>query len=241
MEYYFADPANINSQSGELFLTDIEYSHVTKVLRKKEGEELSITDGEGNVYHCVISSVLRTKVVCSILGKQADLFEPELKLRLYIAPLKSKDRFEFAIEKAVELGVDSIVPVITRHTVKRSGYSGAQGERLRQIIRSAMCQSQRCRLPVFYPSVTFTELIEETSFESLKVVMYEFSDNVMPHAKDTKPSTASLLIGPEGGFDESEIERLIEHGWTPRSLGKRKLRAETAAVVSVFEFLNSYR
>ncbi|MBX7042604.1 MAG: 16S rRNA (uracil(1498)-N(3))-methyltransferase [Ignavibacteria bacterium] len=241
MEYYFADPANINSQTGELFLTDIEYSHVTKVLRKREGEEISITDGEGNVYHCVISSVLRTKVVCSILGKQTDLFEPELKLRLYIAPLKSKDRFEFAVEKAVELGVDSIVPVITKHTVKRSGYSGAQGDRLRQIIRSAMCQSQRCRLPVFYPSVTITELLEETKFESLKVVMYEFSDSKNIQADYSGSSTASLLIGPEGGFDESEIELLVEHGWKPRSLGKRKLRAETAAVVSVFEFLNSYK
>lgn len=101
-----------------------------------------------------------------------------------------------------------------------------------------MCQSQRCRLPEFYESVTIEKLIDDTQFDLNKIVMYEFSDDRTPVKLSGDADTFSLLVGPEGGFDETEIEMLIRNGWKARSLGKRKLRAETAAIISVYELLS---
>lgn len=240
MEYYYAKPGNISLVTHELFLDDTEFSHVVRVLRKRAGDELSVTDGKGSVFHCVITSISSEKAHCRILGQQYGLFEPKIRLRLYLSPLKSKDRFEFAVEKAVELGVDEIIPVVTRHTVKRADYVGQKAERLKQIILSAMCQSQRCRLPGFLPAITLDALLYDTQFEGNKFVMYEFSDDIDDVAIASGSDSASLLIGPEGGFDESEIEALVGRGWKPKSLGKRKLRAETAVIVAVSNILKKF-
>lgn len=101
-----------------------------------------------------------------------------------------------------------------------------------------MCQSQRCRLPEFYESVTIEKLIDDTQFDLNKIVMYEFSDDRTPVKLSSDTENISLIVGPEGGFDESEIELLIRNGWKAKSLGKRKLRAETAAIISVYELLS---
>ena len=238
MVYYYTEPKNVSAGSEELTLTGSEYEHVVKVLRKKEGEELTVTDGEGNVFLCVLSVIREGKALCTIHGKQRDLFEPLVRVRLFISPLKSRERFEFAIEKTVELGVDSIVPVITKHTVKKADYTGKKSERIRKIIIRAMCQSQRCRLTEFHESVKLKDLLVDTQFDLKKVVMYEFSDvkETIESFEDSK--FVSLLIGPEGGFDEDEIKMLVKNGWKTKSLGSRKLRAETAAIVSVHEILS---
>ena len=238
MEYYYTEPDNVSSDQKQLTLTGSEFEHVTKVLRKKEGEELTVTDGAGNVYLCVMSVIGNGKALCTIHGRQRELFEPALRVRLFISPLKSRERFEFAIEKAVELGVDSIVPIITKNTVKKSDFAGKKSERIRKIIIRAMCQSQRCRLTEFHESVKLKDLLKETEFDLNKIVMYEFSNpnETIDSYSDTK--YLSLMIGPEGGFAEDEIELLVKNGWKTKSLGSRKLRAETAAIVSVYQFLS---
>lgn len=238
MEYYYTQPGNVLIESGELFLKDSEFDHVVKVLRKRTGEEITVTDGIGNIYLCVISEIMESKVHCKIQGHQKNLFEPNTRIRLFLSPLKSKERFEFAIEKSVELGVDSIIPVITANTVKKSDFAGHKSERIRKIIIRAMCQSQRCRLPEFFESVSIEKLIEDTRFDLNKIVMYEFSDDRTPVKLSNDAESISLVVGPEGGFDETEIEMLIRNGWKAKSLGKRKLRAETAAIVSVYELLS---
>jgi len=238
MEYYYTEPENILVQTGELFLKGSEYDHVVKVLRKRTGEEITVTDGIGNIYLCVISDLKEFRVSCKIQGHQKNLFEPNTRIRLFLSPLKSKERFEFAVEKSVELGVDSIIPVITANTVKKSDFAGKKSERIRKIIIRAMCQSQRCRLPEFYESVTIEKLIDDTQFDLNKIVMYEFSDDWTPVKLSSDTENISLIVGPEGGFDESEIELLIRNGWKAKSLGKRKLRAETAAIISVYELLS---
>ncbi len=238
MEYYYTEPKNVSGDLKELTLTGSEFEHVVKVLRKKTGEEITVTDGEGNVYLCVISVIRDGKALCTIHGKQRDLFEPRVRVRLFMSPLKNRERFEFAVEKTVELGVDSIVPVITTNTVKRSDYAGKKTDRIRKIIIRAMCQSQRCRLPEFHESVKLNDLLKETQFDQNKFVMYEFSNVNETIDAFTDSNYVSLLIGPEGGFDEKEIELLIKNGWKTKSLGSRKLRAETAAIVSVYEIIS---
>lgn len=238
MEYYYTEPKNVSGDLKELTLTGSEFEHVVKVLRKKTGEEITVTDGEGNVYLCVISVIRDGKASCTIHGKQRDLFEPRVRVRLFMSPLKNRERFEFAVEKTVELGVDSIVPVITTNTVKRSDYAGKKTDRIRKIIIRAMCQSQRCRLPEFHESVKLNDLLKETQFDQNKFVMYEFSNVNETIDAFTDSNYVSLLIGPEGGFDEKEIELLIKNGWKTKSLGSRKLRAETAAIVSVYEIIS---
>ena len=236
MEYYFADHRNVSLASNELIIAGPEFEHITKVLRKRAGEEITVTDGLGNVYHCVILSAAGKKAVCRILGHQKNLFEPEIRLRLYLSVLKSRERFEFAVEKAVELGVSSIVPVITKNTVKKTDFIGAKYERIRNLIIRAMCQSQRCLLPEFGSVLNFDEMLKDSMAEENRIVMYEFSEDVS--GTELKGKTAALLIGPEGGFDAGEIESLLSNGWKSRSLGSRKLRAETAVVVSVFRIIN---
>lgn len=235
MEYYFAEEKNINRTSGEIIITGFEYKHLAKVLRKKPGDEITLTDGKLNVYACKIEDVNSNAVKCKIEKIQTGLYEPQKKVTLFLSPLKNLSRFEFAVEKAVELGVSKIQPVITEHTIQKNEFSETKKERLRKIIISAMCQSQRCHLPELRESLTLNKMIEQTQNDKIKIVMFEFSKDSGLEETADNGNELDLLIGPEGGFSEKEIELLSGNGWKVKSLGNRKLRAETAAIVSVYK------
>lgn len=157
-------------------------------------------------------------------------------MTLFAALLRNQDRFEFLIEKAVELGVNEIVPVITKNTIPTE-MSENKVERLRKIAVHAMGQSQRCFLTSVRNAVSFGEMLKMTEIFRNKVVFYEHSDPEYTYKKrDAKD--VCVLIGPEGGFGESEIKKLLENKWQVCSLGKRKLRAETAAIIGIYEIIN---
>lgn len=239
MEYYYTPGDKVKKDKGILVIDDeFEYRHLAKVLRKKPGDKLDITDGERNIYRCEIAEITKDKIECRILETEHNLFEPDRNVHLYIAPLKNSDRFEFAVEKAVELGVVSITPVITKNTVKKMSQKETNFKRLHRIIISAMGQSQRCLLPKLDNIITFGELLERERGNKNRIVMYEFSEKDSKFVYDNTSKDVYLLIGPEGGFSKEEIEKLRESGWQAASLGERKLRAETAAIVSVFQILN---
>ncbi len=239
MEYYYTPGYKVNQENNTLLIDDdFEYRHLVKVLRKREGDRIDITDGERNVYHCEIIHIDKFIIECNILSREYNVFEPEVNLHLYIAPLKNSDRFEFAVEKAVELGVVSITPVITKNTVKKMSQKETNLQRLHRIIISAMGQSQRCLLPKLDNIITFGELLDRERGNKNRIVMYEFSEKDSKFVYDNTSKDVYLLIGPEGGFSKEEIEKLRESGWQAASLGERKLRAETAAIVSVFQILN---
>lgn len=235
MEYYFADEKNVNKEKNEIIISGFEFKHLVKVLRKKAGDEITLTDGRLNVYRCKIENVYRNELHCKIIDAARELFEPEVSINLFLSPLRNMSRFEFAVEKAVELGVKQIQPVLTKYTIQKNDFSLAKAERLKKIILSAMCQSQRCHLPEFKNAVTISELTELTKNDKCKIVMYEFSSSNESVDSVYIYKEVDLLIGPEGGFSEDEIELLKNYGWITQSLGKRKLRAETAAAVSVFK------
>lgn len=238
MEYYYVNPENVNTEKQQIYVEGFEYRHIARVLRKKEGDKLSFTDGNLNIHHCKIEHVGKDNLLCSIESSSFNLFEPAASVNLFIAPLKSSERFEFAVEKAVELGIKSIRPVQTEFTVSKGIFSENKLERLRKIIIRAMCQSQRCYLPEIGNLISFEEMISLNASVENKIAMYEFSSD--SSGININSPEISLLIGPEGGFSQKEADLLKFNKWLLKSLGSRKLRAETAAVVSVFKLINNY-
>lgn len=239
MEYYFTPQENVDIVKKQLVIGGSEFIHLTKVLRKTNGELIKVTDGQLNVYECVITMIGDSSITCIITGIENNLFEPAVDISLYLSPLKNLSRFEFAIEKAVELGVKSIYPVITEHTISKKSFGNSKIERFKNIILSAMKQSQRCYLPIIHNAITFDRMLESAIKEKNKFVMYEFSNSTDECVIDQSFKDVSVLIGPEGGFSNNEIIKLTNSGWRVRSLGKRKLRAETAAIISLHTILNT--
>lgn len=237
MEYYYTKASNVDLENNNLILDDFQYKHLAKVLRKKTGDLVKITDGKRNIFDCRIVKIADDSIVCEILDKNYNLYEPEINLKLYLAPLRNLSRFEFALEKAIELGVNTIQPVITEFTVNKSSFTNTKLERFNKIVISAMGQSQRCFLPEFNNVISFEDLIKSTEKVENKIVMYEYAESEKKSVIDKNNKEISVLIGPEGGFSKGEIKKLINHNWQIHSLGDRKIRAETAAIVSVFELL----
>ena len=242
MEYYYTESENIDEANSTLEIKGFEHRHLTKVLRKTAGDDITITDGKRNIFECTIVNITKDSLVCRIKGKQENLYESDIKVRLYVSPLKNHDRFEYMIEKAVEIGVYEIQPVTVNRTVPKGSFSDSKMERMKKIIIGAMGQSQRCYLPKINNVINLEKLIKETNIFNTKYLYYEFADgNDALKRKLVASDNICILIGPEGGFEKEEINKLLDSGWQLRSLGKRKLRAETAAVVSVFENINYHK
>jgi len=235
MEYYYNE--NINLSSSEIIIDGDEFKHLIKVLRKSSGDFINITDGKRNIYYSEIVKIEKNFLVCNVVDKKFNLYEPEKKIILYVAPLRNVNRFEFLIEKIVEIGVFEIVPVITEFTVNKNDFNETRYKRFRKIMISAVCQSQRCYLPVIKNAISFDNLLENTSKEMNRVVYYEFSDknDSFNYLKDS--DTISVLVGPEGGFSKNEVTKLKQNNWQFASLGERKFRAETAAILGVYNLL----
>ena len=238
MEYYYTMSSCVDTNGKSIIIKGDEYLHLTKVLRKKKGDIIFVTDGELNVYECSVDDIKSSEIICSILNHRHNVYEPELSLTLCLCLLKNHDRFEFAVEKAVEMGVHAIYPVISEFTINKSGLSDSKIKRLNKIALSAMKQSQRCYLPEVFNAVSFKELDGISKDFKNKITMYEFEDAANKINSRILKNKCLLLIGPEGGFSKQEILQLKSSGWKTFSLGARKLRAETAAVISVYELLN---
>jgi 16S rRNA (uracil1498-N3)-methyltransferase len=240
MEYYYTTTENISGDS--LVITGEEAIHLNKVLRKNPGEEIFVTDGRKNLYKTIIEKISKAEIVCRIIEKYYDVNEPKLNIHLYQSLLKNPARFEFAIEKSVELGVNEITPLITENTInkKRDKVS-----RWQSIALSAMKQSQRCYLPIVNQPMKFADAIKSRNSE-IKIVAHEKEtedyltfENLRNINETLRPSqgaqadltSISIFIGPEGGFTDDEINTAASSGAKFLNLGKRKYRSETAAVV----------
>lgn len=233
MEYYFTPKTYISGTS--LTIVDAEAKHVAKVLRKRSGEDIFITDGEGNLYKAKISSIGKEHIDCTISEKFRDVNEPAQKITLYQSLIKNPDRFEFVIEKAVELGVYAIQPVVTENVVNKTT---DKSERWQSIALSAMKQSQRCYLPKVNTPVNFADAIT-SSRGNLKLIAHEKTDTgSITINKISTANEVSLFIGPEGGFSDNEVTSAINNGFKLLNLGARKYRSETAAILACGLLLN---
>ncbi len=218
-------------------ITGPDVNHMKNVLRMKPGEALLVSDGTGNDYQCEIERLEADRAVVRIC--QAFCSQMELPSRIWLFQgLPKADKLEFIIQKAVELGAEAVVPVATKNAVVRLDEKKAQSKRKRwqSIAESAAKQSKRSRIPSVETVMSLKEafgFIKEQGFD-LCLIPYEQAQGMETMkealAQVSSGQSIAVFIGPEGGFDESEIKLALEHGVRPVSLGKRILRTETAGL-----------
>lgn len=227
MEYYYTPKEYISGSS--LTIIDDEAKHVARVLRKQPGTEIYVTDGEGNAFRTMITNISKTLINCDVLEQFTMLNEPHRKVKLFQALLKNPDRFEFVIEKSVEIGVSSIQPVITQNVINKTS---DRTERWQSIALAAMKQSQRCVLPKILSPLAFEESIHSAN-SLLKLIADEraSAEAVETRNLGVMPEAADLFIGPEGGFTPEELRYAQTKGFKILNLGPRKFRSETAAIL----------
>ena len=213
----------------EIVLDEDASRHVVQVLRMKEGEKLNLTDGKGNLITAVI--IDDHKKHCTV-KVQATSHESRAarKITIAISLLKNANRFEWFLEKATEIGVSEIIPLICERTEKQK----FRYDRMKGICISAMLQSQRCWLPELHELVQFEDLIiwEFNNYQKLIAHCIEENKQPLDHQLISKSSNRLILIGPEGDFTQNEINLAFENNFIPVSLGKTRLRTETAGVLA---------
>ena len=215
-----------NIKGNYAYLTGDEFYHVTKVMRYKVGYKLIICVGDGYDYYCEISRVNHYDLECKIVEKVFNDRELSTNLTLYLGLIRS-ERLDVAVQKAVEIGVNRIVPVITEFTSEKT----FKRDRAERIIVEACKQCARAVLPKIEDPITFKEAVDEA--KGSKLMAYEKEREVK--AKEAFASLekdVSLLIGSEGGFTDEEVKYAKEKGFTTFSLGKRILKSETAVIAA---------
>lgn len=228
-----------NDISGGLVRLDREESaHCVKVLRHREGDEISVIDGEGTLYRCRLSLADAKGAEARITGETPDFGAHPYRLTMAVCPTKNIDRYEWFIEKATEIGLDEIIPLTGDHSERKI----IKPERLERIMVSAAKQSLKGRVPKLRGSVSVLEYIRTAPERALRLIAYcdESLDRdsrltiteALSQASGDKPEIC-ILIGPEGDFSGEEVSAALSCGWIPVHLGESRLRTETAAIVAV--------
>jgi 16S rRNA (uracil1498-N3)-methyltransferase len=210
-----------------------ELKHLASVMRLRVGDSLRVVDGEGNSYGATIASITRNAALCTITGHDVRTHEAAHRLILGVGLLKNPARFDFLVEKSVELGTYAIVPLITERTVARHPRQEKKNDRWSRIALAAMKQSGRSCLPAILPPATFEEFIADAPPDSFRYLPHEKAPLTSPLTPPAGEGTIVLAIGPEGGFSDGETLRAEGKGFQVVSLGTRRLRTETAAIVAV--------
>ena len=219
---------NIN---GNLYsLDETESNHCTRVLRLKNGDIIYLTDGKGGFYHARIIDDSSKCCKIEIVNKYEKYEKRNYHLHIAIAPTKNTDRFEWFLEKATEIGIDEITPVLC----SRSERKVIKPDRLEKILISAMKQSIKAYLPQLNPMCTYNETIEKSvKNDALKFIAHcEESSKELLASSYFPKKNALILIGPEGDFTPEEIQFSLAHQFKPVSLGNSRLRTETAGIVA---------
>ena len=216
------------NETTESFTFDREESkHIIKVLRKKDGDILFVTNGLGYLFKTEITLASDSK--CTVQMVSFEKSAPSnFKLHLAVAPTKMNDRYEWFLEKATEIGIQEITPIIC----DRSERKVINTDRFEKIILSAMKQSNELYLPKLNPAISFKEFIKQQN-EGLQLIAHCEETDKKTLKSVVQPNTnITVLIGPEGDFSEKEIALALEQKYIPVSLGNTRLRTETAAVVA---------
>ncbi|MFD2518571.1 16S rRNA (uracil(1498)-N(3))-methyltransferase [Salinimicrobium flavum] len=205
-----------------------ESKHIVKVLRKKEGDELHLTNGKGWIFTTQLITANPGNCIARVLHSQMDPPSP-YHLHMAVAPTKMNDRYEWFLEKATEIGVHEITPVICDHSERKV----VKLNRYERVLQSALKQSLHTRFPVLHEPVSFEDFVKQ-DFEGQKFIAHCEEDsekNLLSKRLQAKTSVI-VLIGPEGDFSSEEVKKAQTHGWEAVSLGSSRLRTETAAIVA---------
>ena len=234
---------SIDPESPSIFLNEETSKHIVQVLRMQNDEQLQLTDGKGNLFTAEITDNDRKNCTVAIV-QTSHLLPPTHNITIAVSLIKNSSRFEWFLEKATEIGVTTILPLICVRTEKQH----FRYERMKNILVSAMLQSRQCWLPVLFEPVAFEEIWQ--SFESETLAKFQtlpklgaYQQKFIAHCLDEDKgeltemingdlSTKIILIGPEGDFTKEEVGMAIRHHFIPVALGKTRLRTETAGVVA---------
>jgi len=216
-------------------LNEQESKHCIRVLRLKNGDGIFLTDGRGNLFETRLIEDGIKKCVVEIIDKKIEFGKRNYKVHLAVAPTKNINRYEWFLEKAVEIGVDEISPLICEHSERRI----VKTERLEKIIVSALKQSLKAYLPKINEAKPFNEFIKVNRDCEKYITFCEGNPKLLKDVYN-KGKDVLIMIGPEGDFSKAEVEMAESKGFIPVSLGKSRLRTETAAIVSchTIELLN---
>ncbi len=217
-------------RDGSINMTDSELVHQFRnVLKFKTGEVVMLTNNSNLEATVRIVNMTKDTIEFEVIDEKVNNNEPKNKVTLYLAILK-RENFELVVQKATEIGIDKIVPIITKNTVK----TGLRHDRLEKIAKEAAELSGRSTVPTITEALEFTDAIEQVKDIKDKII-FDISGKMLSEI-DIKPT--NIFIGPEGGFTEIEISEAKDANFTVASLGTLTLRGETAAIVSTYLAIN---
>lgn len=226
MQLYFIQPI-AESIPCQVNLDTEESFHCVKVLRMRSGDLIHLTDGNGNLYVGRLLQADTKKCTVMVEMVHAETGKRPFRLHLAVAPTKNMARFEWFLEKATEIGVDEITPLVCEHSERVQ----LRVDRLRKIILSAAKQSLKTYLPVLHEPVKFTDFVSRNN-SGARFVAYVEEQQPMHLKAAYQKGDCTVFIGPEGDFSHKEMELAIKSGIIPVSLGPSRLRTETAAMVA---------
>jgi 16S rRNA (uracil1498-N3)-methyltransferase len=211
-----------DAESG-FSITGDEAKHLAKVLRKKIGDSIIVTDGKGKGFEAIINSIIPNEVIGTVSNEIFSKNELAIKVHLAVAPTKNSDRFEWMVEKATELGVHEITPVICERSERKT----INIQRLEKIALAAMKQSGRFYLPKIHEAVLLKNF---SPAENEKFIAHCLEKEKKELSSFDFKKSVVVLIGPEGDFAPNEIEMCLKKNYVPVALGASRLRTETAGV-----------
>lgn len=232
MQYFFSSEI----RESTVHFDTAETAHIRKSLRKSKGDELMVLNGKGNVFRCVITDSSRRELEARIIDRTVET-PLTYSLHVAIAPTKNVSRLEWFVEKAVEIGVSEITPLLTARGERQK----VNIDRMERIAISAMKQCHSFYLPRINDATRFKDLVSSVDPEDKKFIAHcEHADQPDLSEVATSGGSTLVLIGPEGDFSGEEIEVARENNFREISLGKRRLRTETAGVfvTTLFGIIN---
>jgi 16S rRNA (uracil1498-N3)-methyltransferase len=233
MDYFYSPPKNITNDI--VIIDDDEFNHLVHVMRKKEGDTVRIVDGVGNAYDVTLLTLKKKTAIGKIYNTYSKHNEPTIEVSLAAGVLKNPSRFDFLVEKATELGVKEIIPLKTERTIP----SHAKTERWQKLALAAMKQSCRSYLPLVHPLTPLSSVLHACSTYKIVLIAHKNDEQTtVPIRNSISDGRVLLLVGPEGGFSDEEFAHARVAGCIPLSLGIRRLRTETAAIVALSLVMN---
>jgi 16S rRNA (uracil1498-N3)-methyltransferase len=219
--------SDISEQNNTFTFPKDESRHIVKVLRKKVGDTLYISNGKGFLFTAKIT--IADQKNCMVSIENSEFKKPtDYKLHLAVAPTKMNDRYEWFLEKATEIGITSITPIFCDHSERKK----VKLDRFEKILQSAMKQSLHLYLPTLNQPISFKDYINQDFSGDLFIAHCEETDKKSLKNEIKTNTETTILIGPEGDFSVNEIETAIKNKFIPVTLGNTRLRTETAAIVA---------
>ena len=216
--------SNFNKDDKLITINQIDSKHITKSFRKNMGDLIKITNGNGSI--CDAEIIEKGRNIKVEIKKIVNYEREKISIHVALSPLKNTSRFEWFVEKATELGINQITPIISHYSEKRK----VNTERLERIIISSMKQSNQCYRPILNTIVDYKTFILSNKEEK---IMANLKTNNKLQKKLLETNKLCLLIGPEGGFSDKEIEYSLKNNVKEITLGNNRLRSETAAIYSI--------